>query len=259
MRFLARFSFALFSAAIAPACIAQSGQSVAVELVLAVDTSVSVSRAEYQLQMQGIAQALRHPDILSAISEQPGGVAMTLVHWSLGSQNQQAVAWRRLNNAADIFDFASEVESAPRIGAGRGTSISDAIRFSTKLFAQNDFTGRALKIDISGDSRHNSGPSPHAARDLAVLAGVTINGLVIEDGDRDLAEYYRQRVIGGDGAFVMSVDRHRDFALAMQRKLARELAPVAGLHEGVDQAVARQMVSAASRSAATLAESQSTN
>ena len=227
MNILARLTCMLFSALFAPATVAQSGQSVAVELVLAVDTSISVNRAEYQLQMQGIARALRHPDILSAISEHPGGVAMTLVHWSLGSQNQQAVGWRRLRNAADVFDFATEVEKAPRIGAGRGTSISDAIRFSTKLFAQNEFQGRALKIDISGDSRHNSGPSPHAARDLAVLAGITINGLVIEDGDRNLAAYYRQLVIGGEGAFVMSVDRHRDFALAMQRKLARELAPVA--------------------------------
>ena len=84
-----------------------------------------------------------------------------------------------------------------------------------------------LKIDISGDSRHNSGPSPNAARDLAVLAGITINGLVIEDGDRNLATYYQHSVIGGEDSFVMSVSRHADFALAMRRKLARELLPVA--------------------------------
>ncbi len=212
---------------IASGSTAQTPQSVAVELVLAVDTSISVNAAEYQLQMQGIAQALRHPDILDAISDQPGGVAVTLVHWSIGSLNHQAIGWRRLKNAADVFDFATEVESVPRAGAGRGTSISDAISFATGLLSQNDYQGRALKIDISGDSRHNSGPSPNAARDLAVLAGVTINGLVIEDGDRNLGEYYRQLVIGGEDAFVMSVDRRQDFALAMQRKLARELTPIA--------------------------------
>lgn len=217
----------ILSLVAATACGAQSRQTVGVELVLAVDTSISVSRSEYRLQMQGIAQALRHPDILQAIGDHPGGVAVTLVHWSLGSLNRQAVGWHHLRDAADVWDFANKVENAARHGAGRGTSISDAIVFSTRLFAQNEFTGRALKIDISGDSRHNSGPSPAAARDLAVLAGITINGLVIEDGDRNLAEYYRHLVIGGEGAFVMSVSRNRDFAHAMQRKLARELAPIA--------------------------------
>lgn len=206
---------------------AQTSDTVGVELVLAVDTSISVSRSEYRLQMQGIAEALRHPDILQTVADHPGGVAVTLVHWSLGSLNRQAVGWHRLRDAADVFDFAGKVETAPRVGAGRGTSISDAIVFSTRLFAQNGFAGRALKIDISGDSRHNSGPSPEMARDFAARAGVTINGLVIEDGDRNLAAYYRARVIGGADAFVMSVSRNRDFAHAMQRKLARELAPVA--------------------------------
>ena len=195
-----------------PAANAQTRQPVAVELVLAVDTSISVNTAEYHLQMQGIAQALRHPDIIQAISDQPGGVALTLVHWSLGSLNRQAVGWRHLNDAVDVFDFASEVERTARVGTGRGTSISDAISFATKLIVENGFAGQALKIDISGDSRHNSGPSPHAARDLAVLAGITINGLVIEDGDRNLASYYQHRVIGGEGSFVMSVSRHADFA-----------------------------------------------
>ena len=157
---------------------AQTRAAVGVELVLAVDTSISVSHAEYRLQMQGIADALRHPDILQAVEDQPGGVAVTLVHWSLGSRNRQAVGWHRLRNAADVFTFATKVENAARHGAGRGTSISDAIVFATKLLAQNDFAGRELKIDISGDSRHNSGPSPDAARDLAVLAGIGLALLV---------------------------------------------------------------------------------
>ena len=223
--------------------LAQSRIPVGVELVLAVDTSISVSREEYHLQMQGIAEALRHPDVLSAVEEHPGGVAVTLVHWSLGSLNRQAVGWHRLRDAADVFGFASKVEEAPRQGAGRGTSISDAIVFSTELLLENGFAGQRLKIDISGDSRHNSGPSPEAARDLAVLAGVTINGLVIEDGDRNLAGYYRARVIGGEGAFVMSVARRGDFAQAMRRKLARELAPVAASQPkgaGQPQSYARQ-------------------
>ena len=207
--------------------VAQPRIAVGVELVLAVDTSISVSEAEYRLQMRGIAEALRHPDVLEAVADHPDGVAITLVHWSIGSLNRQAVGWHHLRDEVDVLAFAAKVETAPRVGAARATAISDAIVYAMRLFPDNGFAGRSQKIDISGDSRHNSGPSPSAARDLAVLAGVIINGLVIEDGDRSLASYFRQNVIGGEGSFVMSVSRDQDFTAAMRRKLTRELTPVA--------------------------------
>jgi hypothetical protein len=203
--------------------IAQLNQQVAVELVLAVDTSISVSHEEYQLQMQGIADAFRHPDILDLITSQPGGVAVTVVHWSLGSLNSQAVEWRYLDSYASAFLFAHEVETAPRQHAGRGTAIGSAIRFCTGLIARNTYTGQALKIDISGDARSNSGGAPEFARDEAVALGITINGLTIADGDANLARYYQNRVIGGKEAFVISITRKDDFARAMRQKIRREL------------------------------------
>ncbi len=202
---------------------------VAVELVLAVDTSISVNSGEYQLQMQGIARAFRSADIIDLIDQQPGGVAVTLVQWSLGSQNRQSVEWRHLTDPASVFEFARAVETAPRLGAGRGTAIGDALWYSARLIESNGYAGATRKIDISGDSRSNSGGSPAAARDAAVLSGITINGLVIEGGDRNLAAYYQHLVIGGEDAFVISVAHPHDFAHAMHRKLARELGPVAAL------------------------------
>jgi len=201
----------------------QEIQQVAVELVLAVDTSISVSDAEYRLQMSGIAEAFRDPDIIDLITTQPGGVAVTLVHWSLGSLNSQAVAWQHLDSLASVLVFADQVENAPRTHAGRGTSIGGAIRFATRLLITNRYAGRAMKIDISGDARSNSGGAPEFARDAAVLLGITINGLTIADGDINLAQYYRQRVIGGQEAFVISVTRKEDFARAIRQKIKREL------------------------------------
>ncbi len=202
---------------------AQELQPVSVELVLAVDTSISVSHAEYQLQMQGIADAFRHPDILDLITSQPGGVAVTVVHWSLGSLNSQAVDWQHLDSIASALIFAHQVETAPREHAGRGTSIGSAIRYCTLLITRNTFTGQALKIDISGDARSNSGGAPEFARDAAVALGITINGLTIADGDANLAQYYQNRVIGGNEAFVISITRKDDFARAMRQKIRREL------------------------------------
>jgi hypothetical protein len=203
--------------------LAQSNQQVAVELVLAVDTSISVDPAEYHLQMQGIADAFRDPDIIDLITTQPGGVAVTVVHWSLGSLNSQAVEWQRLDSYASALIFAQRVEDAPRRHAGRGTSIGNAIRFSTRLITGNTFTGQALKIDISGDARSNSGGAPEFARDEAVALGITINGLTLATGDADLAQYFQDRVIGGNDAFVISSTRKQDFARAMRQKIRREL------------------------------------
>lgn len=203
--------------------IARATEPVAVELVLAVDTSVSVNMYEYHLQMSGIARAFRSPSIVKIIADQPGGVAVTLVHWSLGSLNRQAVEWSHLNDLASVMAFSKAVEQVPRDGAGRGTSIGDAITYSVGLIEGNAFEGAARKIDISGDSRSNSGPSPHFARDIAVAKNITVNGLTIPDGDRDLVSYFRALVIGGEDAFVLTANRYSDFATAMQFKLEREL------------------------------------
>ncbi|SLN31856.1 hypothetical protein ROA7450_01433 [Roseovarius albus] len=200
-----------------------SSPYVSTELVLAVDTSISISTAEYQLQMRGIADALRSPQIIKLIEDQPGGVAMGLVHWSVGGLNKLAVDWHRLCDLASVARFAQRVEVAERSGTARGTSISAALRFSAKQIEENQFYGDLRKIDISGDSRSNSGPSPVFARNEIAASGVTINGLVIKDGDPELDAYYLTNVVGGKDSFVLSITRHGDFAEAMQRKLEREL------------------------------------
>jgi hypothetical protein len=220
---LALFNGAMIAAAIAATGAARAEERVSVELVLAVDTSISVSASEYHLQMSGIAKAFRSPEIVDIILDQPDGVAVTLVHWSVGTLNHQAVDWHHLRNHTDIQEFSRLVDLAPRAKTGRGTSIAYAIDYATRLIETNRYAGTARKIDISGDSRSNSGPSPVFARDRAVALGITINGLVIPDGDRELPNYYRYLVIGGEGSFVMTASRNQDFAAAMQRKLSREL------------------------------------
>ena len=146
-----------------------------------------------------------------------------LVHWSVGGLNIVAVDWQHLRDAPGIADFARAVEMAPRRRSGRGTAIGAAIDFSTRLIESNRFAGDGRKIDISGDSRSNSGASPHFARDRAVQKGITINGLILPGGDRELRGYFEVFVTGGADSFVLVADHHADFADAMRRKLAREL------------------------------------
>ena len=64
---------------------------------------------------------------------------------------------------------------------------------------------------------------PGPARDRAVAAGITINGLAILNEEPYLAEYYYRTVIGGPGAFVMSATGYESFAEAIRLKILREL------------------------------------
>jgi hypothetical protein len=110
-----------------------------------------------------------------------------------------------------------------RVPAG-STSISGAIDFSMRLLATAGFEARQRIIDVSGDGSNNSGRLAAFARNEAVAAGIVINGLVILNEEPLLDLYYRENVIGGAGAFLMTVTGFDDFATAILGKLIREIA-----------------------------------
>ena len=91
-------------------------------------------------------------------------------------------------------------------------------------------------IDVCGDGTNNAGRDVATARDDAVAAGITINGLAIINDHPvswtyahvqppgGLDNYYRQNVTGGPGSFVLEVHGFAAFADAMKRKLISEIA-----------------------------------
>ena len=93
----------------------------------------------------------------------------------------------------------------------------------------NGFAGRRRVVDVSGDGRNNHGPAVWRARDLAAAQGITVNGLTILNEDPTLDRYYRARVIGGTGAFVITANDYGAYRLAILRKLIMEIsgAPMA--------------------------------
>ena len=58
-----------------------------------------------------------------------------------------------------------------------------------------------------------------------------MNGLAILNEDSSVADYYRNNVIGGEGAFVITANDYESFQLAILEKLIKEIGgvPVAGL------------------------------
>lgn len=202
-------------------------EPVELELVLAVDTSSSVSPEEFDLQMRGFAGAFREPAVIAAIAATGSrGIAVSMIQWSDNRRQQVAVDWQRLTDEDSVADFAAAIDDTPRFLDGGGTAIGGAIQFGVAELERNGFDGRRKVIDISGDGRANQGASPDGLRDLAVLQGITINGLAILNEDSSVAGYYRNNVIGGEGAFVITANDYQSFSQAILEKLIKEIGGV---------------------------------
>ena len=201
------------------------GAPVDLELVLAVDCSGSVDSDEFKLQIQGYAAALTNPGVLRAVrSGAIGSIAVTYVQWSGPAIQNQAVGWTLIDDAKSAEAFAAAMLAAPRRIFGGGTSLSGAIDSTRPLFGTGGFEGTRRTIDISGDGPNNRGRDPADARDDAVRAGITINGLPILTDLPGLDQYYRENVVGGPGAFVIPAENFESFAAAILNKLIREIA-----------------------------------
>ncbi len=207
---------------------ARAKTPVSIELVLAVDTSMSIDGFEYDLLMTGIARAFRTPEIINLIGQQ-NGVAVTLFQWSSEVDEQYMIPWHLLKDPASVLSFAAKVEKAERNPYRGFTGIGGASDFGVRLIAENAFEGRQLKIDVSGDGRNNTGVPPTIPRQEANALEIVINGMPIltytayESYDLDI--YYREKVILGPGAFVEIASDYDDFARAFLRKLRREISP----------------------------------
>jgi hypothetical protein len=92
------------------------------------------------------------------------------------------------------------------------------------LFSQSPFKSERRVIDVSGDGANNAGRSMTRARDEAVNADVTINGLPILAFEPYLDEYYRDYVIGGPGAFMIVAKDFESFGEAILKKMIVEIA-----------------------------------
>jgi hypothetical protein len=231
--FAAILSIALLGGTAAPTASAQ--QAVDLELVLLADASGSIDEAEIRFQRAGYAAAIAHPDVLAAIAG--GGfhqrIAVTYVEW--GDANHQAVVapWTVIDGPESAAAFGRTLMAAPRQAFGRN-AIGSAIAVAQALIEGNSFSGVRKVIDLSADSAYSWGGVPlPVARQSAIDAGLTINGLAILCRERDCsgrpADYdveaaFAQQIIGGAGAFVVSVESRARFTEAVRKKLLLEIA-----------------------------------
>lgn len=221
-------------------------------LVLSVDVSGSVDDLRYNLQLEGIAEALEDPVTLSAISATGGaGIWLSVVTWADGAR--VSVGWRRIASLADAKAMANEVRAIPR-EPGQFTCIGGMLRVvSQTLIPQLPNPVETLVVDVSGDGIDNCGDvnEIHEERDAVLALGATINGLpIFVPGENDvvgvgafrkpgfglrelprtpdregttLDAWYKAHVIGGPGAFLLAAQGYEDFSRALRRKLVTEI------------------------------------
>jgi Protein of unknown function (DUF1194) len=78
-------------------------------------------------------------------------------------------------------------------------------------------------IDISGDGVDNVRFTTHQERNIAIRAGLTINGLTLANENPELDAYYLYFVIGGPGSFVFRVRDYEDYKRGILLKLIKEI------------------------------------
>jgi hypothetical protein len=217
----------------------RGGEAVDAAIVLAADVSRSIDDEEFDLQRRGYAAAIVSDKLMEAIHAGPrGAVALAYVEWAGEGEQAIVVDWAVLRNATDAAKFAAALTATPRSFLGR-TAIGAALDFAMGLFAEGGVAADRKVIDVSGDGTSNQGRAASEARDAAVKAGAVINGLSIfnrraaaqggylalhTNPPGGLAQYYRDNVIGGPGAFVLPIDDFGKFGDAMIRKLTAEIA-----------------------------------
>jgi hypothetical protein len=206
-----------------------------VELVIAVDVSLSMDLDEQRLQREGYVAAFRDAAVQKAIvSGTHGRIAVAYMEWAGTHWQNVIIPWTVIDSPQAARAFADRLAGKP-ISRERWTSISGALQFAKDLMGKSNARGIRRVVDISGDGPNNAGPPVLAARAALLADGIVINGLPImlksgSPGFFDLADldlYYASCVIGGPGSFMVPVKSLAELKEAIRRKLLLEISGIA--------------------------------
>jgi hypothetical protein len=228
-------AFALVMLCVFACPAARAAEPVDVALVLVADVSRSIDDSEFQLQKQGYAQAFTDPKVVAAItSGLSGAISVAYIEFAGSEEVRTVVDWTIVRDAATAKAFVDRMSAAPRSFWGH-TSISAGIDQAVQMLAESGVEPSRRVIDVSGDGTNNSGRPSGDARDDALKAGITINGLAIINDHPvswtfahvqppgGLGNWYKENVTGGAGSFVEEVHDFHDFGEALTRKLINEI------------------------------------
>lgn len=206
-------------------------QACEIALVLAFDASSSVNSSEYELQLEGTADALLSDEVTNAILGL-NGVYLTAFEWNGHANQSMLFNWTYLDDKEDIELVADKIVNHERNDQNSATALGEALIYSYNLLQQLDEPCFRKVVDVSGDGESNIGPKPKVVYENFDFSEIMVNGLAIVDPDRKgktyyqaIDEYYEKYLIKGPGSFVITAQGFDDFARAIHEKLLKELTP----------------------------------
>ncbi|WP_342751905.1 DUF1194 domain-containing protein [Roseobacter denitrificans] len=200
--------------------------------------SGSVDLREYRLQIDGLVEALNHPEVTQIFLAVPSAPISLLVYeWSGPDDQELLVDWTPITGIDALRSVSKTLAQTQRREATPGTALGVAMQTGADYLDQMGSCWKRT-LDLSGDGKSNLGPRPRHVKDFLRSKDITINALVIGSDapastDRryveisELSAYFAAEVILGADAFVQTAVGFEDYAHAMTQKLKRELAGIA--------------------------------
>lgn len=223
-----------------------------VALIVAVDVSQSVDEQRYRLQMEGIAQALEDPGVISAITNGANGnILFTMIAWADAAK--PVLEWTRIASKEEAYTVAAHVRRLEHTG-GEFTCMARMLRgVALRIIPDIPLKAQRVVLDVSGDGIDNCSDRDalHEERDRVLALSATINGLpIIVPGENEtvgagayrapgfglrelsqrpdtdsttLDQWFKDHVIGGPGAFLLAAQGYADFGRALRQKFVTEI------------------------------------
>ena len=187
---------------------------VGIQLVLAMDTSSSMTDEEFKIELQATAAALNSRELRSAIKYKYGENSVAIAVIDFDDTARVRIPWEDIrgkeinenpykpgeeytSEAPDELDMlANQIASLPRQGYG-GTMIQSATNLSKDMFLSCPWEVKEKRVlDVFGDGSSNSGTEDlEASRDVLATMGVTINGFAIVNDEQNLEQYYKNHLV----------------------------------------------------------------
>ncbi|MGH6894260.1 MAG: DUF1194 domain-containing protein [Dongiaceae bacterium] len=222
-------------------------------IVTALDISESVDPRATAIEIQGMAQAIRAPEIIQAIQGgRHGRIGFAVFAWRDGAY-PELVSWTIIATVEDALAASDRLETGFKSFADSEqgietpyphlTDLSGAIDHAAILLLTAPYVADRSVVNVIGNGWDNVGEGPQRARDRVIAKGGTVNGVVLGP-DPVLMGYYRGSVVGGPGAFLLSADSAGAIAEVLVRKFLYDVA--LGGDGGEDRALYNALVMRAS-------------
>jgi Ca-activated chloride channel family protein len=166
-------------------------------------------------------QSGHHRRIGFAVFAWRDGAFPDFVSWTtIATEEDATTVSARLRSG--FHAFAASDPPSPAF-APRMTDLSGAIDHAAVLLLTAPYAAERSVINVIGNGWDNVGEGPRAARDRVIATGGTINGVVL-GFDPVLMSYYRGNVVGGPGAFLLSVEDPAAMRDVLARKFLFDIA-----------------------------------